>query len=692
MSTLIVDAFENSSLAYSESLEPFYTVANKPEKEKLEWLNAALLALMEQAESRSRVQRANLYLYRGVSMKKWERQRDRGYREPRLSKLQKFVVNHLHDLTETKVSQMTRIKPAVEIIPANDEWADRASAKVAKAVLDSIWDQSNIDFLIQRMQRYARIFGEAYTFIEWDPNAGDLHPEWVQARDSGVDLKKFNKGMPIKTGDVKYDIEVPWRVFLQRKTKLEDCEYVFRVKLIPTEDLRREYPGKKEKIRESEGFKTFDMDALEGRLLEKHTVVYEFYHVKSKHLPDGRFIRFTEDVILDDVDHPFTHGKLPLCRLTDLDVPDVLNGISRYEQIAPIQRMYDNISTLLAKNIYLTAHAKWVMPRGACKIEQLGNDTTVVQYQGSVAPQMAQVNPNPNEVYRYRQELKEEMQVVYGSHGISRGEVPKGITAATALQFLNELENERASTDIAKHGFLIRDLAKMTIAVAGDKYELDDGRLVRLVGKNKEFLLRHFDTAHLHKNYSIRFDTSTGLPESKSARLQRILDAMQRNPQMVSPERWEYLLDLADTEKMSSVLTEAIAAADSENEDLLAGREVALPERWESHIIHWRSHYKAMQSRQFKEEADPIIRARFKDHIYWTEEAMLEKMKDNPEFEAKLAELVDFPIYRHSNYSTPLSKEHQQAIVQGQANRGDGAISGTIPGEDIEQLEKGENK
>ena len=33
-------------------------------------------------------------------------------------------------------------------------------------------------------------------------------------------------------------------------------------------------------------------------------------------------------------------------------------------------------------------HAKWVMPRGACKIESLGNDNTIVQYQGPVPPQM----------------------------------------------------------------------------------------------------------------------------------------------------------------------------------------------------------------------------------------------------------------------------------------------------------------
>ena len=65
----------------------------------------------------------------------------------------------------------------------------------------------------------------------------------------------------------------------------------------------------------------------------------------------------------------YNHGKLPFIRLTDMDIPEQLNGVSQYEMVRPIQTMHDNLSTLLAKNIYLMGHAKWVMPRGACKIE-----------------------------------------------------------------------------------------------------------------------------------------------------------------------------------------------------------------------------------------------------------------------------------------------------------------------------------
>lgn len=681
------DVLDETSINPETKVKPYFKVHKKSDKEKLDWLNAVLSALIEQSGPRTENQRSNMMDYRGVSIKKWERTNSRERNEKRFSKIQKFVVNHLHDLTETKVSQLARLKPNVEILPNNDEWSDRASAEVVQSVIKHLWYINNIDALATKMQRRARIYGEAFTFVVWDESKGDLSPQYVAARDAGLDVSE-DKYQSIKTlGDIAYEQELPWRVLLQRQDCYDKCEYVFRTSLVPTDELHEKYPKLKEKIKAEDDLRVYDNDALLDRKLENHTVVIKMYHKNTPYVEGGAEYLFTKDVILEQSKLRYSHGQLPLIRLTDLDVPDKMHGISKYEMIAPIQRMYNNISTLIAKNIYLTAHAKFVFPRGSVKLSQLGNDNTMVQYQGSIPPQLLQVTPNSQEVYAFRDKLVQDMQTIYGSHGISRGEVPKGITASSALQFLNELENERSSTDIAKHGDLIKDMAKMTVAVVGDYYKPDDGRMIRIVGEGNKYKIRHFDTAHLHKSYDIRVDNSTGLPETKSAKMQRILDTMQRHPQMLSNERWSELLDLGSTAKLTTLLTEAIKAADSETEDIMAGREVMMPEEWEDHIKHWESHSKAMQSRQYKEEASPQVRAKMKDHVYWTEEAMLKKMRNNPEFEAKLATLLLFPLFHHEGFVAPRSIEQQVAMVQGAANRGapvDGQIPGSSPEDNAE--------
>lgn len=680
----ISDLLDEERLLQDIDVKPYYKIEKENYDEKKAWLCKVKDALVDQGRNRTWRQKRNYSIYLGNDDRR--RDRKRNYDDTRrINRLHRLVVNHVHDLTELKVSQLTRVKPAVQVMPTNDEWSDRAAATVTKSVLDHLWYINNLDYMIQEMRRGAHIAGEWYLFTDWDPNAGDLRPEYVEAKNLGIEKLEidtdgdgeidvsYNMDRPLKTGDIKYCLVAPWRVLLQRKLNFSECEYYFRIHLKNTDELKDQFPDKEKEIKETESLSIFDMDSGDDRFVEATTVVYEFVHKKTDKLPNGKRILFTDECILEEGDHPFKDGEFPFVRLTDLDVPDVLNGVSKYRFILPLQNTYNNLTTLIAKNIYLMAHAKWVMPRGAAKIESLGNDNTIIQYKGPVAPQMIQTNPNPNEVYNFRDMLKQEMQAIYGSHGVSRGQIPKGITAASALQFLNELEQERATTDISKHNFLIRDIAKRTLAVIGDKYEVDDGRLLRIVGENNKYYIKSFDSAVLTKPYDIRVESSTGLPDAKSAKIQRALDALQRFPNMLPPERWADILELGEDRKAISLISEATRAADSENEDILAGREVSSPQEWEDHIQHWQAHTAVVQQRTFKEDTPVDIQDLMLNHIFETEVLMMEKGAGNPEFQAQLATLKLFPIFDHSGSPVnfvPQSAEQAQAIAQGQANQG----------------------
>jgi hypothetical protein len=673
------------------NIKPFHTVKGKDSDSVLKWLKKVVETLEKQAISRNSKYRKNLEAYRGTSNSSQKSDIRRSERQF-INRVGKFVINHLYDMTETRISQMTRIKPTVDVLPTNDEFEDKNSAKAVKFLINHLWYINDMDAILQKMQRNARIFGEAYCFIEWDPDRGDLHPLYVKARDNNLDLdildeegnsiSKIDKDKPIYIGDIKYEIEVPWRVYLQRQKKFEDVEYCFRVKVQSIEDVKKDYPDKKSKLKIDTNVKAFNSDDLTEHLLGEETVIYEFFHKKTKYCPQGYYCKFTKDVILEYSELPYSHNGLPFERLTDMDIPEQLNGVSAYEMIRPIQNMHDNLSTLLAKNIYLMGHAKWIMPRGACKIESLGNDNTIVQYQGPQPPQMLQTQPNPAEAYAFRNALRDEMGQIYGVQGVSRGTPPAGITAGVALQFLNEQEQERATTDVGKHNVLIQNMARKTIAVAGDYYQPDDGRMLRIVGKDNKYAIRHFDSANLSKDYDVRMQVGSALPESKAGKIQRIVEIMQMKPDLLSNERWVDLLELGNSDKMNTLITAAVRAAESENEDLLANKPVMDPQEYEDHIIHWKTHVKAIQSRTFKEETPSEVREHVLDHISLHEFVMVAKAKASPAFEAKLAELPLFPIF--PNGFVARSREHQEIIIQGEANRGD-SITGMIPGKEVNE-------
>ena len=686
------------------NIKPFHSIDRQDPKELLNWCVKVVETLEKQAVPRTAKSKRNLEAYRG-SVSSIRRSDIRRSERQFINKVNKFIINHLHDMTETRVSQLCRLKPAVNVIPTNDEYEDRNSAKAVKYLMSHLFYINNIDTIRSEMLRNTFIFGESYCFVTWNKDKGDLHPDYVRARAMGMPLQMMGKDgqpvlddqgqpiiispdTPVKVGDVEYTVECPWRVHLQRQKNIRDVEYCFRTKVIPTETLKKDYPNLKDKIKSSVNVKAYSTDELTEHLLEEETVCYEFYHKATKYCPKGYYVKFIQETVLEMDDLGYNHGNLPFIRLTDMDIPEQLNGVSQYEMVRPIQTMHDNLSTLLAKNIYLMGHAKWVMPRGACKIESLGNDNTIIQYQGPVAPQMLQTSPNPPEAYSFRDSLRNEMGQIYGIQGVSRGTPPSGVTAAVALQFLNEQEQERNHSMVIKHNEMIVDLAKMTISVCGDYYHPDDGRMLRIVGKNNKYAIKHFDSSNLNKSYDVRLELGKALPESKAGRIQRIVEIMQMNPELLPKERWIDLLELGHTDKMNSLITVAIRAAESENEDIMAGKPVGDPEEYEDHITHWKVHTKFIQDRTFKEEAPPERRQEMMSHIAVHEFLMTEKSKASPAFEAKLAELPGFPIF--PNGYTPRSLEHQRIIVQGQANQGQ-EITGQIPGEDSSELNKPED-
>ena len=94
------------------------------------------------------------------------------------------------------------------------------------------------------MLRNAFIFGESYCFIMWNKEKGDLHPLYVKARDMNMQLDfldesgapmldadgnalKIDPNKPIYIGDVDYEVEVPWRVYLTKTETFKRCRVLF---------------------------------------------------------------------------------------------------------------------------------------------------------------------------------------------------------------------------------------------------------------------------------------------------------------------------------------------------------------------------------------------------------------------------------------------------------------------------------
>lgn len=685
-----VDGLDKS---YSHPKFPLYSMDlddKRNEKDILQWLQSELGYLEQENEPRIRVMRRNLALYKGIQYQELESRidaRDRG--NDRAQVIRKIVCNHIYDLTKNRASRLIKFKPAVAILPTNDELGDKVAAKVTKQLLDHIWYTQDFEGKIQtQLVTNAIVMGEAYLFVDWNKDKGDLSPAYVQAKknagkskipllDENGQITKDGLGndiyieRPVRVGDVEYKVILATEVLLQKKSKFVDVDYCFMREVVNAQELRAKYPEMASKIKDLDA-QIYDYEKMELRPARGEQVVYTFWHRRSEMMDKGRKIVFIRDAILENEELPFSHDNLPFIRFTDIDYPGEQYGVSFYENIKPLTSTYNNITNMLLRNIIMASHPKWMVPAGSVSLDRLGNDLTIVQYKGPQPPVLATAPTVPGDVFAFRQKLLEEIQQISGVFGVSRGEPPPGIKAGVALQFLAEQESERYNELVLKYNDMILGIAQMTLAVAGDYYDESDERMIRVIGKDNQWMTKFFDVAYLEKDYDIRIQNSSALPRSVAARTQTLLDLNERFPDQFTGEQVIDLLDLAQSDKFVDGATVAVRAAQAETEELLkigAGsiaEDVLAPKEYENHIIHWREHTKAVQEYAFKFQTPKEAQDRLTNHILATEMLMLEQAAQNPLFQQEIDKLALFPMFYRSVAPAPsLEPVQPMAMTEG---------------------------
>lgn len=705
-----VDLFEEVDHQYNARIDkPLWSLnLDDPEQSKAvhQWLWSELEYLKEEHRERiQRVLRCNA-LYRGVQYAQQETREERFVQTA--TQIQKITVNQIYDLVQQKVSRLIKYRPGMVVLPSNDEFQDKLAAENVEAWLKHIWYTQKFDGDLQPdFVRAAKVDGEAFLFIEWDQDQGDYVAEFDQALQDKLEVEQEvtltdesgrpvldSSGKPIKVtgpiykGDVAYKFFRTTDVLYPKHPKWDMTDYIFRRELMTVESARLRWPEAADVLVSDDGASIYDAEKFQVRKTRRNEVViWKLFHRRTKEMPRGVEIAFTHKGVIYSKRVKAKHRKLPCARLVDVALNGESSGYSAINNISGIHGVYNNMTNSIVKNQMLVAHPKWIVPAGTVKLESLGNDITIVQFKGPVPPQLMQMNPTAPEMFQFREVLKQEMQQVYGVYGVSRGEPPPGIKAGVALQYLGEQESERQNEDVLRYNEFLKDVADLTVAVAAVEYTKDEKRMIRMIGQNKAWTVRAFNPEHLHKNYDIRVQNSSALPQSKAAKTQTLLDLSQQFPDQLDGARVLDMLDLAQDDKFIDEATQSVRAAEAENEGLLnptTGIPVAEPAEYEDHVKHWSIHATRIRAWDFKHRIPKEQQNLMREHVLAHEFMMVERAKLIPEFLEELKALKGFPMFYKDPSVTRAAD--MESSVMGPVGGGMGMMPGAPMGAPMEGM------
>lgn len=659
MSSEAVTFEDLESNGQTQNQKPIWMMdLNSPKEEKdiLDWLNAQLAYLQNENTDRIREIKHNLARYKGIQYQALDTRSGNRDRENERAKFSpKMVVNLLANMTEQRVAQLIKFKPVVQILPQHDEIQDKTSAKIAKSFLDYIQQVQKYEIKNMRAVRIAKITGEGYLDIVWNPKAGKKHPDWdpekkAKLLDEKGDPVKNAAGEdvmiddPVHVGEVEYHVLVPLYLFFEKKNSYEESNYCFIIRRRPTAELKKKYPSKAQQINPEVAKTYYSLEKMQDERLVNETFEITFQHKNNEFMPNGRTIVFTKDVILENGPNKYDHGDFSFERIPDIELPDEQHAVSFFSRVKGPAAQFNNLTNAIIRNQMLTAHPKWFVPRGTVKVESLGNDITVVQYQGGVPPTLGQQNPTPAEVFNFRGMLRDEIAQLSGVGDVLRGDPPAGITSGVALTFVAEQERQIANADIVNYNEFARRTAQKTLQVCAQFYDKSDKRTMLILGKNAAWVSAEFEPSVLASPFDIRIQNSSALPDSKAARMQSILDFAKQWPQMFPQEQVVEMLDLGQTEKFLTDGAAAARSAEAENEYILDGKQVEEPKEFEAHVVHWQVHFKAMQDSSFK-KMPPERQTALQEHLMTTEMLIFEQAKKSPAIMAALAANPYFPVF-----------------------------------------------
>lgn len=672
-----------SEMNQAEVIRPLWTIKELDNHDKmLSWQNNAYSGELNRASRYRELCVKHLSLYKGRWYDDQGGSGRSGFAETSQNglgvsgnRVSKLVVNHLYGLVTQRVSRMTRMKPDVTIEPANSEYSDRVSAKLVKYWVDYLFYTNNIAKLTAEVARAAYIFGEAYLGTFWDAQAGQVMGEWtgeennarrdarpprVMVRDDhgepvlGTEGESLFIEQQVKTGDVVFRVLTPLNTLVESCGSFEEADYMFYEDYVDIDVLRALYPEKADKLSSTDDGSDSGIASWRAIAGVTHApqfgkvLVRYFYHRPTQFLAGGRFVMSTMSAVLENRALPAGQDSLPVARLTDIDIPNEQRGQSFFIQGKAINATINDLSSMIRRNAILTSHPRWVIPRGSIvKKEALGNDITQIEYAGPTAPRIEAPPPMSQEITAIRENLKQDLYGILGVSDVEMGNMPPNVRSALALQAADEQADQRSNNAIAKFNSLIEQTAERAINLASAYYEKGDKRLIPIVGRDNQYLLREFDPSHLTKAYDIRVSSASGMPSNKAARTETLLELRKLDPEgiMIPNNQFMEMLEWGQSEKYYDAATVAVKSAEAENESILNGEEVAEPATFEDHISHWQIHLREVQNRGFKVSTPEEVQAAMIGHIMATEYLMLLTARKNPAYSINLVKLQQFPAF-----------------------------------------------
>lgn len=460
------------------------------------------------------------------------------------------VINRVRPVIRTELAKLTAQKPTATIVPATGEDRDLAAAQAGEQIWDSVYREKKVKATFSRTMLWALTTGNGFMKTYWDPN------------------KKDREGNP---GDFTYEMVTPFHIFVPDMLveDIEEQPYVIHIQTKSPEWVKANFPNIKAQPNVMEANDILNDSFLQlvgaGDFRKNAILCYEVW-VKPgqiEFMPKGGMFTIIGDTITQFVEgNPYMHQQYPFIKFSHIPTGRFYAD-SVINDLIPIQREYNRTRGQMIEAKNRMAHPQLLAAEGSVDASKINTEPgQVILYKlGFPAPQPLPLQNLPAYVVQEVERLLLDFEDISGQHQVSKGQVPPGVTAATAISFLQEQDESMLSTTFQgiEDGF--EKIGYQTLCYVRQYW--DTPRTVKVVGRDSQFNVMTFMGSDLRNNTDIRIEAGSALPTSKSAKQALLMDLMSQG--FIPPEKGLELMDVGGVQRLYEEIQIDSAQAVREN-------------------------------------------------------------------------------------------------------------------------------
>lgn len=470
-----------------------------------------------------------------------------------------FTSNFYRYLIRQLLTMVTSGRINYKVRAGNTDQRSRVQARLGRRILEFYREARGVNHVLREVAEDALVYGTGFVKVCWDPWAGevkDAEPETGELYHEGdVVVRRLDF------------LDVVWE--FDGKNEDDDLLWIACRTRVNKFQLMRRFPERAGEIYshglgdhsdEVESDRTDDLQKTDD------VWVWDFYHLPTDSLPEGRHVHFIGEI--DLIDQALPYRRLPILPLKASKIPRMLLGWSPGFDIQKQQEAYNEvIGKVLTVYDLLGLPLLW-KSAGAHTPEASEFIGNVVFIDSESKPELVTLAHIEPEVFNFLKSLELDMEQKMGISNPVQGQA-EGSVRANRMQLFAQEQSLRYHSPFQDAYHALFEQVGTAILELFQDYAQEE-RTIALIGESGANDLVTFSQGDIWDVTGVTVERGNPFTQTLGGKLE-LVDLLTRNNQPLPKEELVAILNGAPLEVMTEGVQGELDRVNWENEVLLKG-------------------------------------------------------------------------------------------------------------------------